>query len=100
MFKNSRLSIQEITTRFPKPSFAIARCRWTLEGHVSPDGAALPARHGILVTTMQKVGGAWRIIDSQNTDVVEGVLSRPQQAAPKPAGNVPRMEPGHRQPRV
>ncbi len=78
IFKNSRLSIQEIATRFPLPGFAIARCRWTLEGHVSPDGAALPARNGILVNTLQKVGGAWRIIDSQNTDVVEGVLSRPQ----------------------
>ena len=78
IFKNSRLSIQGIATRFPLPGFAIARCRWTLEGHVSPDGAALPARNGILVTLLQKVGGAWLIIDSQNTDVVEGVLSRPQ----------------------
>jgi hypothetical protein len=78
MFKNSRLSIQEIATRFPEPSLEIARCRWTLGGHVSLDGAALPARKGILVTTLQKVGEDWRIIDSQNTDVVEGVLSRPQ----------------------
>ena len=78
MFKNSRLSIQEIATRFPTPGFAIVRCRWTLEGHVSPDGAALPARNGVLVHTMQEVGGVWRIIDSQNTDVVAGALSRPQ----------------------
>lgn len=78
MFKSSRLSLQEVAVRFPTPDIAIARCRWTLEGHVSPEGAALPARNGILVNTLQKLGGAWRIIDSQNTDIVEGVLSRPQ----------------------
>lgn len=78
MFKNSRLSIQEIATRLPAPGIAIARCRWTLEGHVSPEGQALPPRTGILVNTLQKISGSWRIIDSQNTDVVEGVLSRPQ----------------------
>lgn len=78
MFKNSRLSIQEVTARLPKPDIAIARCRWTLEGHVSPEGGALPPRTGILVNVLQKIGGAWLIIDSQNTDIVEGVLSRPQ----------------------
>ncbi len=78
MFKNSSLSMQEIATRFPAPGFAIARCRWTLEGHVSPDGDALPLRNGILVNILEDVSGAWRIIDSQNTDILEGVLSTPQ----------------------
>lgn len=78
MFKNSRLTIQEVATRFPVPEIAIARCRWTLEGHVTPDGGALPPRTGVLVNTLQSAGGAWRIIDSQNTDIVEGVASRPQ----------------------
>lgn len=78
MFKDSRLSIQEIDTRFPLPDISISRCRWTLEGHVSPEGQALPLRSGILVNTLQKFSDSWRIIDSQNTDVVEGALSRPQ----------------------
>jgi len=78
MFKNSRLSLQEVSVRLPAPEIAISRCRWTLEGHVSPEGDALPARHGILVNTLRKIDGARRIIDSQNTDIVEGVLSRPQ----------------------
>lgn len=78
MFKNSRLSITEVSVRFPTPSVAIARSRWTLEGHVSLEGEALPARTGVLVNTLQNTGGTWRIIDSQNTDIVEGVLSRPQ----------------------
>jgi uncharacterized protein (TIGR02246 family) len=78
MFKDSRLSIQEVSTRSPMPGLAIARCCWTLEGHLSRDGAALPARNGILVNTLQRVGDAWRIIDSQNTDIVAGVVSTPQ----------------------
>ena len=79
MFKNSRLSIKEVAVRVPVPGIAVARCRWTLEGHVSPEGEALPARNGILVNTLQLIGGAWRIIDAHNTDIVEGVLSRPQE---------------------
>jgi hypothetical protein len=49
-----------------------------LSGHLSPEGSALPPRPGILVNVVQAQGGRWRIIDSQNTEVVEGVLSRPQ----------------------
>ncbi len=78
IFKNSRLSLQEAATRFPVPGLAIARCRWTLEGHVAPDGKPLPARNGVLVNTLQRFGGTWLIIDSQNTDIVEGVVTRPQ----------------------
>ncbi|CAK6694931.1 SgcJ/EcaC family oxidoreductase [Synechococcus sp. CBW1107] len=78
MFKHSRLSIQDVVARFPTPNIAIARCRWTLEGHVSPEGLALPPRNGILVNMLQQDGGTWRIIDSQNTDIIEGVVSRPQ----------------------
>ena len=78
MFRSSRLSLQEIAVRFPTPGVAISRCRWTLEGHVSPAGGPLPARRGILLNVLQKIGGTWRILDSQNTDIVEGVLSRPQ----------------------
>ncbi len=78
MFKHSRLSILETSVRFPSPRFAIARSRWRLEGHVAPDGQALPPRTGILVNVLASDGGTCTIIDSQNTDVVEGVLSRPQ----------------------
>lgn len=78
MFKDSRLTLGEIDTRFPAPGLAISRCRWALEGHVAQDGTPLPARQGILVHTLQRAGADWRIIDSQNTDIIQGVLSRPQ----------------------
>lgn len=78
MFRNSTLTIADVAVRFPAPDIAIARSRWILEGHVAPDGAALPPRTGILLNVLARQGGAWSIIDSQNTDIVEGVLSRPQ----------------------
>ena len=78
MFKHSRLSILSTEVRFPVDEVAIARSRWTLEGHVSPDGAALPQRSGILLNVFWRCSRSWEIIDSQNTDIVEGVASRPQ----------------------
>ena len=78
LFKNSRLAIGDVSVRFPVDGIAIARSRWVLEGHVSPDGAPLPARKGILVNVLSGGPGGWSIIDSQNTDIIEGQLSRPQ----------------------
>jgi len=78
MFKNSRLTILDTSVRFPVVDIAIARSRWVLEGHVSPDGSALPPRTGILLSVLARTSGAWSIIDSQNTDIIEGALSRPQ----------------------
>ena len=78
LFKNSRLTISEVSARFPTPQIAIVRCRWKLEGHVTPDGAPLPMRNGILLNVLRHEGSKWLIIDSQNTDIIEGVASRPQ----------------------
>jgi uncharacterized protein (TIGR02246 family) len=78
LFRNSRLTVADIDIRFPAADIAIARCRWVLVGHVSPEGTGLPERHGILACVVQRYERQWRIIDSQNTDVIEGVLSRPQ----------------------
>jgi len=78
IFKNSRLAIGEIAVRFLESDIAIARCRWELTGHVSPSGEALSARRGVLMTLLQRRGGAWKILDAQNTDIIEGVLAPPQ----------------------
>ena len=78
MFKGSRLTILETSIRFPEPRLAIARSRWLLENHVSPDGEPLPARNGVLVNVLALRDGRWSIIDAQNTDIIEGVVSRPQ----------------------
>ena len=78
MFKDSQLTISDVSIRFPAETVAIARCRWVLEGHVSPEGNPLPARNGILVNVLSRNAKTWLIIDSLNTDVIEGVPSRPQ----------------------
>src|SRR5574340_329775 len=78
MFKNSQLNISGVSIRFPVASIAVARSRWVLEGHVSPGGNLLPARSGILLNVLTRTPGGWSIIDSQNTDIIEGALSRPQ----------------------
>ncbi|MGE0826279.1 MAG: SgcJ/EcaC family oxidoreductase [Candidatus Binatia bacterium] len=78
IFKNSHLTILETSVRFPVPQIAIARSRWCLEGHVSPEGQTLPPRMGFLVNVFTRDNATWVIIDSQNTDIVEGVLSRSQ----------------------
>ena len=78
MFKSSRLTILETSVRFLVPELAIARSRWLLENHVGPAGEPLPARHGVLVNVLARRGGRWSIIDAQNTDIIEGVVSRPQ----------------------
>jgi len=78
MFKSSRLTVLDTTVRSPKDGIAIARSRWRLEGHTAPDGSALPPRTGLLVNILQRRDAGWLIIDSQNTDIIEGVLSRPQ----------------------
>jgi uncharacterized protein (TIGR02246 family) len=78
MFKDSRLSVLETQVRLPAEGIALARSRWRLEGHVGPNGSALPPRNGLLFTVLQNKSGTWLIIDTQNTDIVEGVISRPQ----------------------
>ena len=78
MFKDSQLTISEVSVRFPADTIAIARCQWVLEGHVSPEGKDLPARTGILVQVLSRISETWSIIDAQNTDIIEGALSRPQ----------------------
>ena len=78
IFRNSHLVFDDIEVRNPAPTIAIARTRWTLSGHVDPDGSPLPERTGLLVNVLALHDGHWRIIDSQNTDIVEGAISRPQ----------------------
>ncbi len=78
LFRNSTLDVREVAVRILKPDVAIARTPWRLTGHVGPSGEKLPERKGILVTVMMREGAEWKIVDAQNTDIVEGVLAPPQ----------------------
>lgn len=78
MFKYSHLTINDIAVRFVKPDVAIARSSWELTGHLGPSGEALPKRKGILMNLLVRIADKWKIIDAQNTDIIEGVLAPPQ----------------------
>jgi uncharacterized protein (TIGR02246 family) len=74
IFKSSRLRLLETQVRVPVEGIAIARSRWRLEGHVGPDGSSLPPRTGVLLSVLQHKAGNWLIIDTQNTDIIEGAI--------------------------
>ena len=78
MFKASRLTLLETTVRFYSVDVAVSRSKWSLEGHLGPDGKALPPRTGILLNVLVARDSGWKIAESQNTDIIEGALSRPQ----------------------
>jgi uncharacterized protein (TIGR02246 family) len=70
IFKNSRLRIQETSVRFLKPDVAVARSLWELTGQTTREGNVAPPRRGILTNVLMKVEGKWRIVVTQNTDIV------------------------------
>lgn len=83
MFRGSRLTITWIAVRFVRPDVAVTRASWTLTGHLGPAGEALPERKGYLLNLVVQSDGEWKIVDSQNTDIIEGVLAPPQGANPR-----------------
>lgn len=87
-FKNSRLRIGETTLRFPMPEVAVARSLWDLEGHTTPTGEPQPARKGILTNVLAKGPAGWKVVSSQNTDIVPPPPSAPPAAAASPLPSV------------
>jgi uncharacterized protein (TIGR02246 family) len=79
MFRKSRLRIGDVMIRFVKRDVAVARASWELTGHLGPSGETLPDRKGILMNLLVRTDAGWKIVDSQNTDIIEGVLAPPQQ---------------------
>ncbi|MGA9851312.1 MAG: SgcJ/EcaC family oxidoreductase [Gammaproteobacteria bacterium] len=78
MFKNSRLAITGVTVRFVKLDVAVARATWELTGHLGSSGEALPKRRGVLMNLVVRADSEWKILDAQNTDIMEGMLAPPQ----------------------
>lgn len=78
MFRESRLDVLRSDVRRPSADVALVRMHWRLSGHRGPDNESLPARTGYLLHVLHRTVNGWRIIDTQNTDIIEGALSRPQ----------------------
>jgi len=70
VFRDSKLTITDVQTRFIDHSTAITHVRWTLDGAKVPPGAPTPPREGIQIQILQKVSGQWLITSFQNTNSI------------------------------
>lgn len=70
VFRDSKLTITDVHTRFLDPSTAVVHVRWTLDGAKVPPGATAPPREGIQLQVLRKIAGRWLIASFQNTNSV------------------------------
>jgi len=68
-----------VDVAFLAPDIAVAHVRWSMTGALSPTGAESDTPEaGIQTVVVNRRGGAWRIVDFQNTN------SQPERAFPSP----------------
>lgn len=79
IFKKSVLADDSTKVKFITPDIAIAYMTWTLTGHLTPDGKPGSPRHGILSFVMKHEGKHWMVQSAQNTDIIPGVITIPQE---------------------
>ena len=87
-FKNSRLRVGDTTVRFPAPGVAVTRSLWDLDGHTSPTGEPQPPRKGIVTNVLAHGPTGWKIVTSQNTDIVAPAPPTAPAAAASPVPGV------------
>jgi uncharacterized protein (TIGR02246 family) len=69
VFRDSRLTITDVSTRFLAPDIAVTHARWTMVGAKTPQGIPEP-RQGIQTLVLAKHAGRWLIAAFQNTHTV------------------------------
>ena len=80
VFRDSKLTITDVQTRFLKPDVAVAHARWTMTGAMNPTGGAPAPSNGIQTLVLTRTtSGTWLIAEFQNTN---GVPERPFPAGP------------------
>jgi uncharacterized protein (TIGR02246 family) len=79
VFRDSRLTITEVDTRFLRAEVAVTHARWTMVGARTPPGMPEP-RQGIQTLVLTKQSGRWLIAAIQNT------LSIPERPFPAQPG--------------
>jgi uncharacterized protein (TIGR02246 family) len=83
VFRESVLTIGEVSVRFLQPDWAIVHVRWTMTGARTPQGIPTP-QQGIQTQLVQKRGDKWLIAAFQNTNSI------PEMPFPKgPPPNAP-----------
>ena len=67
VFRESRLTINEVQVGFRASDVAVAHVRWSMEGaRTTPPIPEL--RQGIQIQVLQRRGGKWLIVAFQNTN--------------------------------
>jgi uncharacterized protein (TIGR02246 family) len=73
VFRDSRMTIADVQTRYLAPGLATTHVLWTMTGAKTPPGIPEP-REGIQLEVLKKIDGKWLIYSFQNTN---GVPERP-----------------------
>lgn len=71
VFRDSKLTITDVQTRFLKPDVAVAHARWTMTGAMNPAGGAPAPSTGIQTLVLTRTAeGRWLIAEFQNTNAL------------------------------
>jgi uncharacterized protein (TIGR02246 family) len=71
-FRASTRRTPEMQVTFLAPDIAILHSRFWIDGEVLHDEHSLPSRESVGTRVVRKIGGRWRVVATQNTDVRHG----------------------------
>jgi uncharacterized protein (TIGR02246 family) len=71
-YRSSTRRTPEMLVRFLSPDIAILHSRFWIEGEVLHDALSQASRESVGLRVLHKIGGRWRIVATQNTDVRAG----------------------------
>ena len=71
-FRDTRITIEEVSVKYLGADAATVHGRWRMEGQRAPDDTVLEPRRGIMLLVLRRSGDGWAIAAAQNTDIVPG----------------------------
>ena len=71
-FRTSTRKTPEMQVTFLAPDIAVLHSRFWIDGEVQHDDLSQASRESVGTRVVRKIGGRWRIVATQNTDVRQG----------------------------
>jgi uncharacterized protein (TIGR02246 family) len=71
-YRSSTRKTPELHVRFISPDVAIMHSRFWIDGEIQHDALSTPSRECVGTRVVHKIGGRWRVVATQNTDVRAG----------------------------
>ncbi len=71
-FRDSRITIEEVSVRRIGDGAATVHGRWLMEGQRAPDDTVLDPRRGVMLLVLRRTDDGWSVAAAQNTDIVPG----------------------------